>query len=122
MFASAMVRRVVGRCRRLFIGPLGVMFIGWLGVLAVRIFVVRLRAVGVARLGLSLRQVRAAQARVTAFQLHSAVVAHAVELELLLGFQGATSDRVFTLSLPALGQCLVLVFVQAVDLVVEIVF
>jgi hypothetical protein len=50
------------------------------------------------------------------------VAAHLVEFKLLLFFQVAAGVSVFAVGLAALGQIVVLVFVQAVYLVIEIGF
>ena len=63
-----------------------------------------------------------AQPRVAAIELDPALVAHLAQRNLLLVFQVAANIRIFSIVLPALGQFVIQAPVQAVDLVIEIVF
>ena len=60
------------------------------------------------------------QPRIAAIQLCLALVAHLAQRNLLLIFQVAANIGVFAIVLPALGQFVILLAVQAVDLVIEI--
>ena len=59
---------------------------------------------------------------VAAIQLGAALVAHLAQRNLLLIFQVAADIGIFAIVLPALGQFVILLTVQAVDLVIEIGF
>jgi hypothetical protein len=63
-----------------------------------------------------------AQPGVAAIQLNPALIAHLAQGNLLLIFQVAANIGVFAIVLPALGQFVILLPVQAVDLVIEIGF
>lgn len=63
-----------------------------------------------------------AQPRVAAIQLGLALVAHLAQRNVLLIFQVAANIGVFAIVLPALGHVMILLPVQAVDLVIEIGF
>src|SRR6185312_7147077 len=54
-------------------------------------------------------------------QLCRALIAHFLEFGFLLFLQVVANIRVFALSMPALAQLIILAFVQAVDLIVEII-
>ena len=55
-------------------------------------------------------------------QLGLAFIAQLLEFDFLLSLQVAADTRIFTLSTPALAKLIILAFVQAVDLMVEIIF
>jgi hypothetical protein len=62
------------------------------------------------------------QPRVAAIELDAALIAHLAQRNLLLVFQVAANIGIFAIVLPALGQFIILLPVQAVDLVIEIGF
>jgi hypothetical protein len=62
------------------------------------------------------------QPGVAAIQLGLALIAHLAQSNLLLIFQVAANIGVFAIVLAALGQFVILLPVQAVDLVIEIDF
>jgi hypothetical protein len=64
----------------------------------------------------------AVQPRVAAIQLGAALVAHLAQRNLLLILQVTADIGIFAIIVPALGQFIILLPVQAVDLVIEIDF
>jgi hypothetical protein len=64
----------------------------------------------------------AVQPRVAAIHLGLALVAHLAQRNLLLILQVAADIGIFAIIVPALGQFIILLPVQAVDLVIEIGF
>jgi hypothetical protein len=62
------------------------------------------------------------QPRVAAIQLGLALVAHLAQRNLLLVLQVAANIGIFAIVMPALGHFIILLPVQAVDLVIEIDF
>jgi hypothetical protein len=64
----------------------------------------------------------AVQPRVAAIQLGAALVAHLAQRNLLLILQVTANIGIFAIIVPALGQFIILLPVQAVDLVIEIGF
>jgi hypothetical protein len=64
---------------------------------------------------------RTIRSRIAAVKLGLSLIAQLAQCKLLLGFELATESSIFAICLTALGQFIILVFVQAVDLTVKVV-
>lgn len=108
-------RRLWGRSFwRLFVRRLFGILVAGVAIIATVILVARVGLVRSNRDGI--------QPGIAVIQLNSALIAHLAQRNLLLVCQVAANVGIFAIVLPALGQFVILLPVQAVDLVIEIGF